>query len=96
MHDGVFENLEQVMAFYNDGAFPRHPECSTEELDPLLRDPLGLTNDEIQDIIAFMKSLTDPGSQLSPFLMTVPDRVPSGLVPVLGLSAGPPPVGIPG
>lgn len=97
MHDGVFENLEQVMAFYNDGAFPRHPQCSTEDLHPTLRDPLNLTNDEIQDIIAFMKSLTDPGSQLSPFLTSVPDRVPSGMVPVLGLSAGPPPPpGLPG
>ncbi|MBL0061826.1 MAG: hypothetical protein IPP40_10210 [bacterium] len=45
----------------------------------------------MQDIIAFMKTLTDPGTALSPMLMTVPDRVPSGLVPVLGLSAGPPP-----
>ncbi len=99
MHDGVFETLEQVMHFYNDGAFPRHPQCETDDLHPLLREPLNLTNSEIQDVVAFMKSLTDPGTQLSPFLTSVPDRVPSGLVPVLGLSAGPPPPpdpGIPG
>lgn len=97
MHDGVFENLEQVMDFYNQAAFPRHSEIGDTELPDELQTPLNLTTQEMQDIIAFMKALTDPGSQLSPFLMTVPDRVPSGLVPVLGLSAGPPPPpGIPG
>ncbi|MBK6766549.1 MAG: cytochrome-c peroxidase [bacterium] len=96
MHDGVLETLEQVVAFYNDGALPRHPEISNDELDELLPQPLGLTDSEMQDIVAFLKSLTDPGTQLSPFLTTVPDRVPSGLVPVLGLSAGPPPPGFPG
>ncbi|MCB9357769.1 MAG: c-type cytochrome [Calditrichaeota bacterium] len=90
MHDGVFETLEQVMDFYNDGAFPRHPQCNTEDLHPALRDPLGLTDSEIQDIVEFMKSLTDPGTQLSGFLLTVPEHVPSGLVPVFGLSAPPP------
>ena len=97
MHDGVFENLEQVMDFYNQAAFPRHPEVADNELPDEVRTPLNLTTQEMQDIIAFMKTLTDPGTALSPMLMTVPDRVPSGLVPVLGLSAGPPPPpGIPG
>ncbi|MBK8130888.1 MAG: c-type cytochrome [bacterium] len=96
MHDGVFETLEQVMDFYNQAAFPRHPDISDEELNEDLRAPLNLSTQEMQDIIAFMKSLTDPGTQLSPFLTTVPDRVPSGLVPVLGLSAGPPPPPAPG
>ncbi|MBL0062948.1 MAG: hypothetical protein IPP40_16035 [bacterium] len=50
------------MSFYNDGAFPRHPQCDTPDLDPALRDPLNLTTQEMQDIIAFMKSLTDPGT----------------------------------
>jgi len=96
MHDGVFETLEQVMDFYNQGSTPRHPEVSDNELSEELRQPLNLTQQEMQDIIAFMKALTDPGTQLSPFLTTVPDRVPSGLVPVLGLSAGPPPPPAPG
>ncbi len=96
MHDGVFESLEQVMDFYNQSAFPRHPEVADGELPSELATPLNLSQDEMQDIIAFMKGLTDPGTELSPFLLTVPDRVPSGLVPVLGLSAGPPPPGFPG
>ncbi len=97
MHDGVFENLEQVMDFYNQAAFPRHAEIGDSELPDELQTPLNLTTQEMQDIIAFMNSLTDPGTALSPLLMAVPERVPSGLVPVFGLSAGPPPPpGIPG
>ena len=85
MHDGVFETLEQVVAFYNDGAQPRHPEVTTEMLHPSLREPLGLTDAEQDALVAFMKALTDPGTALDPFLLTVPERVPSGLLPVFGL-----------
>jgi cytochrome c peroxidase len=35
MHDGVFETLEEVVQFYNDGAQPRHPAVS-DELDRLV------------------------------------------------------------
>jgi hypothetical protein len=46
--------------------------------------PLDLTDDEVAAIVEFMKSLTDRGSRLDPQLLQVPDRVPSGLTPVLG------------
>jgi cytochrome c peroxidase len=51
MHDGAFKTLEEVVNFYNHGGTPN------EELDPLIK-PLGLTPNEIQDILAFLNSLT--------------------------------------
>ncbi|MEW5874520.1 MAG: cytochrome c peroxidase [Candidatus Zixiibacteriota bacterium] len=85
MHDGVFETLEQVIEFYDDGCQPRHPSVTDEMIDPLLVAELGLTEVEISDLVEFMRSLTDPGTGLDPFLLTVPERVPSGLPPVFGV-----------
>ena len=56
MHNGVFNSLEEVLDFYNDGGgqgLKIAPENQT--LPP---DKLNLTKKEMQDIIAFMKSLT--------------------------------------
>ncbi len=86
MHDGVFGTLEEVVRFYNAGSRPRHPSVTDIMLDPVLVDPLGLTDDEITAIVEFMKALTDPGTALDPFLVSVPKRVPSGLEPVFGLN----------
>lgn len=56
MHNGMFETLEQVLAYYNTpGHFVDHPL----NIDTLLRKPLGLTPVERKDIIAFLKTLTD-------------------------------------
>jgi len=85
MHDGVFETLEDVVRFYNRGAQPRHPEVSDDMLDPVLVDPLRLTEDEIAALVAFMNALTDPGTALPDFLLAVPEQVPSGLPPVFGV-----------
>lgn len=51
MHNGVFDNLDQLLAFYNAGGGD-HPNKS-----PLLK-PLDLTDAELQDIEAFLLSLT--------------------------------------
>ena len=85
MHDGVFESLDEVVRFYNDGAQPRHPNVPDDLMDPILVDPLGLTDEEINAVVEFMKALTDPGTALDPFLLTVPENVPSGLMPVFGV-----------
>ena len=54
MHNGVFETLTEVVEFYNDGG------GQNPNLDPLVR-PLGLTSDEIADVVAFLHSVTgDP------------------------------------
>lgn len=87
MHDGVFATLDAVVRFYNDGARPRHSAVGDDMLDPELREPLRLGDDEVDAIVAFMQSLTDPGVALDPVLLAVPQSVPSGLVPVFGLGA---------
>lgn len=51
MHDGSMESLEEIVEFYNDGGFPN------ETLDPLIR-PLGLSEREMADLVAFLRSLT--------------------------------------
>lgn len=57
MHDGRFLTLEAVLNFYTDGV------TETENLDPILKNNgklgIALTNQEKQDIIAFLKTLTD-------------------------------------
>ena len=58
MHNGVFDTLEEVMDFYNEGGgaglniAPENQTLPTDKLD--------LSKKEIESIIAFMKSLTDP------------------------------------
>ena len=85
MHSGVFQTVEEVVNFYNDGANPRHPNVTNDLLELSLRTPLGLTGQEIDALIQFLRSLTDPGAQLDPSLTTVPATVPSGLTPVFGV-----------
>lgn len=84
MHDGVFTTLEEAVRFYNDGARPRHPEVPDADVDEAARDPLGLSDEEMGALVAFLRGLTDPGRGLDPALLTVPEAVPSGLAPVFG------------
>ena len=54
MHDGRFETIEEVIDFYNES--PNHNNASN--VDALIR-PLNLTESQKQDIINFLKTLTD-------------------------------------
>jgi cytochrome c peroxidase len=56
MHNGMFANLEEVLRYYNNvnGFIPHQ-----QNIDKSLQKPLGLTTKEQQDIIAFLKTLTD-------------------------------------
>jgi cytochrome c peroxidase len=51
MHDGSILTLEQIIRFYNQGGI------TNETLDPLIK-PLNLSEKEIKDLLAFLKSLT--------------------------------------
>ena len=53
MHDGSFKTLEQIVAHYNSGGKYHKNKNSN------LIKPLGLTNDEQKELVAFLKSLTD-------------------------------------
>jgi cytochrome c peroxidase len=60
MHNGVFKTLFQVLAFYNSRDVARWPppevgqNVNKEELGNLR-----LTNEEMEDVVAFLKTLTD-------------------------------------
>jgi len=62
MHDGRFNTLMQVMDHYTDGII-ESPSLAKE-----LRKPIILTPEDKQDIIAFMKTLTDKDFLLDPRL----------------------------
>ena len=51
MHDGAFKTLEEVIDFLDQGGGPN------PYLSPLVK-PLGLTDDEKGDLLAFLKALT--------------------------------------
>jgi len=51
MHNGAFGTLKEVVSFYNKGGIPN------PHLDPSVR-PLDLTDGEVEDIVAFLESLT--------------------------------------
>ena len=57
MHNGAFKTLEEVMEFYNKGGGKGLGLDVPNQTLP--SDPLNLNKQEIKDIIAFMKSLTD-------------------------------------
>lgn len=61
MHDGRFKTLEEVVRHYNTGGKP-HPQK-----DPLIR-PLGLSEQDISDLVEFLKSLTDTSFTRNPSL----------------------------
>ena len=51
MHNGELGTLREVVEFYNQGGVPN------ELLSPLVR-PLDLSEEEIENLVAFMRSLT--------------------------------------
>ncbi|WKN41338.1 cytochrome c peroxidase [Tunicatimonas pelagia] len=57
MHNGVYETLEEVVDFYNQGGGEGMGlDVPYQTLPP---DPLNLTDQEQADLVAFMESLTD-------------------------------------
>ena len=57
MHNGVYDNLEEIMDFYNHGGGEGLKISPANETLPF--DKLNLTKKEVADIISFMKTLTD-------------------------------------
>ncbi len=51
MHDGAFASLEEVIEFFDQGG------KANPQLSPLMK-PLGLTDEEKADLLAFLKALT--------------------------------------
>lgn len=75
-HAGTATSLEDVLRFKNEGG-SRHPAVTQGMLDPAAK-PLGLSESEIGDLVAFLRTLTDPLS-VQGVLFQAPPAVPSGL-----------------
>ena len=56
MHNGMFKTLEEVVNYYNNPTKFVKDGINTDEL---LQRPLGLTDKEKKDLVAFLKTLTD-------------------------------------
>lgn len=68
-HNGAFSSLQEVLDFYNNGGGVGHGlKIENQTLAP---DSLGLNNEEIESIIAFLTALTDTSG-----LNKRPDRLP--------------------
>ena len=83
MHNGTLATLEDVLRFYDEGrsrnpnvADGRNARRGLARLDNDFRRVDDLTDQEQADIVAFLRTLTDPA-----FDRRVPERVPSGLPP---------------
>lgn len=60
MHNGVFNSIEGIMNIYNAGGFRFHKDPN-DPLSPVtseLMEPLNLSNDELQALIAFLEAVT--------------------------------------
>ena len=57
MHNGVYNTLDEVMDFYNNGGGIGHGIDIPNQTLPF--DSLNLNEDEIKDVIAFMQTLSD-------------------------------------
>ena len=73
IHSGRFENLEQVLEFYDVAADGRsaNPNVKTGDIDPKVRQ---LKVQNVQAIIAFLLTLSDDN-----FDKSIPTKVPSQL-----------------
>lgn len=58
MHDGSMPDLKEVIAFYNQGGMLKNESGFPNVTQSPLIQPLGLTENEINDLIAFMETLT--------------------------------------
>lgn len=58
MHDGSMPDLESVIAYYNQGGFPKNESNFPNVTQSPIIKPLGLTEEESSDLIAFLKTLT--------------------------------------
>ena len=59
MHDGSMATLRDVVVHYNNGGVTNEGDPVNDFLSGGIR-PLDLTEDEIDDLVAFMEALTSP------------------------------------
>jgi len=59
MHDGSLKTLREVVVHYNNGGVTKEGDRVNDFLSSGIR-PLGLTDPEIDDLVAFLEALTSP------------------------------------
>jgi cytochrome c peroxidase len=59
MHDGSLATLKETVEHYNNGGVTKEGDPVNDFLSGGIR-PLGLTDEEIDDLVAFMEALTSP------------------------------------
>ena len=59
MHDGSLKTLRDVMVHYNNGGVTKEGDPVNDFLSGGIR-PLNLTDNQIDDVVAFMEALTSP------------------------------------
>lgn len=59
MHDGSLKTLREVVEHYNNGGVTKEGDPVNDFLSSGIR-PLQLTDEEIDDLVAFMEALTSP------------------------------------
>ena len=79
MHSGRFATLREAVAFYTGGRGHAVPEGEQLSLHWHIWEP-NLTDEELDLLVEFLHTLTDES-----FMPALPDAVPSGLPPVLGV-----------
>ncbi len=72
MHNGMLDDIKDIVEYMNAGVSGN--ENVTDDMLATDMTPLGLTEKEIDQIVAFIESLTDED-----FDTVVPESVPSGL-----------------
>ncbi len=66
MHDGRFATLEEVIEFYNSGINENSPNIAPELLQDSLAFGLNMTQQDKDDLLAFLNSLTDNDMKNNP------------------------------
>lgn len=77
-HRGSFNSLSDVVKFYNEGGGRSRQGISGRNTHWHVR-PIGLSNSEETDLVAFLNALSDDSWRVE-----IPDKVPSGLLPRVG------------
>jgi len=80
MHDGIYETLDEVVAHYNRGGDSGAPGVRAVQIRPL-----GLTDGEQADLVAFLQTLTEAGA---PTWSTAGVGGSSGAIRASGVDAG--------
>jgi cytochrome c peroxidase len=64
MHDGSIETLRDVVTHYNNGGVTTEGDPVNAFISGGIR-PLDLTDEQIDDLVAFMEALTSPAYEIA-------------------------------